>query len=133
MTAPRSAPARPRFREQRTAEGSQVLEDSAFSDEFCRFLQSWVPSVEAAEVLLALAGAPLPAIKPGELDAQRYLELFRAAGLVRAGADGAPRYAPAEAALAAHVETLALAYKERPVTLFRVIYALRNGATAQNR
>ena len=74
LTAPRSAPARPRFREQRTAEGSQVLEDSAFSDEFCRFLQSWVPSVEAAEVLLALAGAPLPAIKPGELDAQRNLK-----------------------------------------------------------
>jgi hypothetical protein len=90
LTAPRSAPARPRFREQQAVEGWQVLEDSAFfSDEFCLFLQNWIPSVEAAEVLLALAGEPLPTVKPGDGDAQRYVKLFRAAGLVGAGADGA--------------------------------------------
>jgi hypothetical protein len=101
------------------------LDDSAFSDEFCRFLQASVPSVEAAELLLALAGEPLQAaMKPG--DTERYLELFRVAGLLQNGHDGAPRCAPADAALAAHVEMLRLAYKQRPVTLFRIIYALRD-------
>ena len=86
-----------------------------------------MPSVEAAELLLALAGEPLQAtIKPGDPDAERYLELFRARGLLQAGADGAPRCAPADTALAAHVEMLRLAYRERPVTLFRMIYALRD-------
>ena len=65
------------------------MEDADFSDEFCRFLQAHVPSVEAAEQLIARRDA-----------------------------------VPAE--LAAHVATLAKAYEERPVTLFRIIYALRD-------
>ena len=65
------------------------MEDADFSDDFCRFLQAYVPSVEAAERLIA---------QPGSV--------------------------PAE--LAAHVATLAQAYEERPVTLFRIIYALRD-------
>ena len=101
-----------------------------FSDEFCRFLQASVPSVEAAELLLALAGEPLQAtMKPGDPGAERYLELFRAGGLLQTAADGAPRCAPADPALAAQVEMLRLAYKERPVTLFRMIYALRDPKT----
>ena len=65
------------------------MEDADFSDDFCRFLQAHVPSVEAAEKLIA----------------QRHS-------------------APPE--LAAHVAMLAKAYEERPVTLFRIIYALRD-------
>lgn len=61
-----------------------------------------------------------------EADAQRYLEQFRATGLAATDASGRHQYRPADAALGAHVEMLALAYKERPVTLFRVIYALRD-------
>jgi hypothetical protein len=65
------------------------MEDADFSDDFCRFLQAYVPSVEAAEGLIAQPGA-----------------------------------VPAE--LAAPVAMLAKAYEERPVTLFRIIYALRD-------
>ena len=65
------------------------MEDADFSDDFCRFLQAHVPSVEAAEQLISRRHS-----------------------------------APAE--LASHVAMLAKAYEERPVTLFRIIYALRD-------
>lgn len=117
----------------------QVLDDSAFSDAFCRFVQTSVPTVEAAELLLALAEEPGRGWLPAELaaklratgtlsdtDVQRYLDQFQAAGLVAPGVDGQRQYRPADEALAAHVRMLAHAYRERPVTLFRVIYALRD-------
>jgi hypothetical protein len=98
-----------------------------------------VPSVDGAEVLLALAAAPerwwnaaelaarlAPATAVSEADVARYLEQFQAGGLVAVGPDRRMQYRPADEALAAHVGTLAQAYKERPVTLFRVIYALRD-------
>lgn len=88
-------------------------------------------------MLLALAVEPgrgwLPAelvagLGPGSAlshaDMQRYLDQFQAAGLVASGVDGRRQYRPADEALAQHVRTLTQAYKERPVTLFRVIYAL---------
>jgi hypothetical protein len=119
-------------------EGSQVLEDSAFSDQFCRFLQTAVPTVDAAELLLAvaaerqrwwraaeLAAALRPATIVSEADTARYLEQFQAAGLVAAGPDQQVQYS-ADNDTATHVNMLARAYKERPVTLFRVIYALRD-------
>lgn len=68
------------------------VEDTDFSDEFCRFLQAQVPSVQAAEDLL-----------------KKY--------------QGAQEI-PAE--VAPHLATLAAAYEQRPVTLFRIIYALRD-------
>jgi hypothetical protein len=117
----------------------QALDDSAFSDEFCRFLQTTVPSVDAAELLLALAADPqrwwLPAdlasqLRPStvlsDTDAVRYLEQFHAGKLTAIGPDGRLQYRPATETLAQHVHMLAQAYKERPVTLFRVIYALRD-------
>jgi hypothetical protein len=115
------------------------MEDSAFSNEFCGFVQSAVPSVDAAELLLFLSGdahrwwAPAelaaqlrPATVVSHTDASRYLEQFRTAGLIAVGPDKLVQYRPADEALAAHVATLTQAYKERPVTLFRVIYALRD-------
>ncbi|MGH8733196.1 MAG: hypothetical protein ACREVB_05890 [Burkholderiales bacterium] len=66
------------------------MEDVEFSDEFCRFVQVHVPSVEAAERLIAAPPPDDPALK-------------------------------------AHVQTLVQAYEQRPVTLFRLIYALRDG------
>jgi hypothetical protein len=70
------------------------LEDTDFSDDFCRFLRAHVPSVAAAEALI---------------------EAWRD-----------PAAQPADPALQAHVKTLAQAYEERPVTLIRLIYALRD-------
>jgi hypothetical protein len=66
------------------------LEDADFSDEFCRFVQATLPTVDAAELLV-----------------------------------GAFRN-PASDALARHVATLAQAWEERPVTLVRLICALRD-------
>ena len=114
------------------------MEDAAFSDEFCRFLQRAVPSFEAAELLLFLArhrdadwslaealGRLRPGVSIGDAEAARYLETFRAQGLV--GADGERvRYQPVSYFLDKQVEALETAYRERPVTLIRMIYALRD-------
>jgi hypothetical protein len=98
-----------------------------------------VPSVDAAELLLALAAEPQRAWLPGELaarlrpassvseaDAARHLEELHAAGVAAPRPDRRTQYQPASEALAGHVRMLAQAYNERPVTLFRMIYALRD-------
>jgi hypothetical protein len=93
------------------------VEDADFSDAFCRFVQANLPSVEAAEVLLAAFRNPdVPCERSPESQS------FQAAGLL----DAAGRYRPAGEPLHAFVQTLAKAYEERPVTLIRLIYALRD-------
>lgn len=113
------------------------MEDADFSDEFCRFLQASFPSVDAAELLLLLAGNPGSAWRPKEVverlpamteaSAAKTLQAFHSSGLAMAGADGSYQYRPANETLREHVERLAKAYEERPVTLIRIIYALRDG------
>jgi hypothetical protein len=115
------------------------VEDAAFSDEFCGFLRAAVPTVDAAELLLLLsreaerwwaAGEAVAALAPGtglrEADAVRYFAVFQANALVAVALDKRVQYRPGFSALAAHVRTLEQAYRERPVTLIRVIYALRD-------
>ena len=115
------------------------MEDVDFSDEFCRFLRAAVPAVDAAELLLLLQAEPGRAwsaaeavaalrasVTLGEAEAQRRFAELEAAGLAATGADQRVQYRPASEELAAHVRTLAQAYRERPVTLIRVIYALRD-------
>jgi len=115
-----------------------AVEDADFSDEFCQFLQGAVPAVEAAELLLILrreAGRTLSAaeaaaaLAPGvvitEAEAARFLDAFQARGLVAIDAERRAHYRPTDAA-AAHVATLERVYRERPVTLIRVIYGLRD-------
>jgi hypothetical protein len=113
------------------------MDDSDFSDAFCRFLQATIPSVEAAELLLALARSPQTWWEPGDAakasgaslapaDAGKIAEHLAARGLLEAAPDKRVRFQPANEELAAFVQTLAQAYKERPVTLIRVIYALRD-------
>ncbi len=115
------------------------MEDAAFSDEFCRFLRAAVPTVDAAEVLLLLqrepqrwwsaeevVGALAPSVSLTASAAAACLAALQASGLVAAGADKRVQYRPGVADLDAHVRTLAQAYRERPVTLIRVIYALRD-------
>ncbi|HWM44211.1 MAG TPA: hypothetical protein VNP36_17375 [Burkholderiales bacterium] len=117
------------------------MEDADFSDEFCRFLRAAVPTVDAAEVLLLLsrererwwavpeaAAALAPGVSLSEVDAARYLAVFQAGGLIAIGPDKRAQYRPGDAALEAHVHTLEQAYRERPVTLIRVIYALRDSS-----
>lgn len=114
------------------------MEDAQFSDDFCRFLQTTVPSVDAAELLLflqressrawsiaELAAALRPAALT-EADVSRYVERFLGRGLVLQEADKRVQYHPGSEELADFVRTLLQAYSERPVTLIRVIYALRD-------
>ena len=116
-----------------------MMEDAAFSDEFFRFLRASVPTVDAAEALLLLqreperwwsaeevAAALLPAVALSASEAAAYLGRFEATGLVALGLDQRAQYRPGHSQLDAHVSTLAQAYRERPVTLIRVIYALRD-------
>ncbi len=115
------------------------MEDVDFSDDFCRFLQASVPGVDAAELLLLLQSQPERAFTPaeavaalrasvtlGEAEAARHFAAFESAGLAARDAQGRVRYQPASELLAGRVQTLAKAYRERPVTLIRVIYALRD-------
>jgi hypothetical protein len=91
------------------------VEDVDFSDAFCRFVQTHLPSVEAAELLLHVRRTPgVP--PPPHRDTAKYLQAFRAAGLLDEGSEE----------LKAHLATLAKAYEERPVTLVRLIYALHD-------
>jgi len=115
------------------------MEDVDFSDDFCQFLQTSIPAVDVAEVLLYLrrnAGAShsLPEIVAGlkgstslsESEVEKHVEGLRARQLVSIDAEKRVRFAPGSEALGAHAATLAAAYVERPVTLIRVIYALRD-------
>lgn len=100
-------------------------EDADFTDEFCQFLQTAVPAVEAAEFLLQMRGGPARAWTPPE-GAARYVSTLQASGLVELDSSQRARYKPASDALAAHVDMLDKLWRERPVTLIRVIYGLRD-------
>src|SRR3954453_19792155 len=111
-------------------------EDVDFSDEFCRFLQGMIPAVEAAELLFVYLREPLRAwtlaealraLGPGVTEAEvgRALDSFQGP-LLAPVEGGALRYQPASAELDAHVRKLERLYGERPVTLIRVIYGLRD-------
>jgi hypothetical protein len=112
--------------------------DPDFTDEFCGFLQRCVANVDAAELLLMLAKRPERSLSVDELraqlapdtnmsvvDAQRCLESLQQCGVVTRDADKRYQYSPSTAN-DGHVAVLARLYIERPVTLFRVIYALRD-------
>ncbi len=100
-------------------------EDADFTDEFCQFLQSAVPAVEAAEFLLQVREDPARAWTPPE-GVARYVSALQSRGLVELGGTQRVRYKPASDALAARVATLDKLWRERPVTLIRVIYGLRD-------
>ena len=112
--------------------------DPDFTDAFCGFLQRCVANVDAAEFLLTLAKDPerswnidelraqlAPDTNMNEAEAQRCLDMLQHCDVVGRDADKRVRYRPLPAH-DAHVAVLARLYLERPVTLFRVIYALRD-------
>jgi hypothetical protein len=111
-------------------------EDVDFSDDFCRFLQTTIPAVEAAELLLVFLRDPTRAwtveelrraLGPGvdDVQAARYLQGFEGQLVARTESD-MHRYQPATPELDGHVRKLERVYRERPVTLIRVIYGLRD-------
>lgn len=111
------------------------MEDAQFSREFFDFLREKIPSVDAAEILLLLYRNPGRPFSPSETlerlgpvlsegEVREILQRLADARLV-AGANATFVYSPATPELAAHVKLLSAAYEERPVTLFRLISALR--------
>jgi hypothetical protein len=115
------------------------LDDAAFSDEFLRFLRTVAPTVDAVELLLLLHRKPdqwwsaqsaCRALAPDELlseaDAARYFGVLHRSGVAALAPDGSVQYRPASPELDRLVGTLAQSYLERPVTLIRVVYALRD-------
>src|SRR5688572_24471580 len=117
------------------------MRDLDFSDEFCTFLQKTVSSLEALELILVLSGdaehtwsaAELsmklrPSFSISESEVTRQLETFCAGGILKRCRNGTVRYEPASESVAEPVQTLREAYVTRPVTLLRMIYALRDSA-----
>jgi hypothetical protein len=102
------------------------MEDTDFSDDFCAFLQTAIPAVEAAELLLCVAARPDVWWDRAQPGTERYVEPLVAQGLLEMAPDGRFRCRIANDAVAGHVRVLARAYEERPVTLIRMIYALRD-------
>ncbi|HYC48425.1 MAG TPA: hypothetical protein VED01_23380 [Burkholderiales bacterium] len=110
------------------------MTDPDFPEALRSLIQEAIPSVDAAELLLALYRSASRALtvrqtideagvrKLPEQDARRYLSLFASRGLL-AGDGESYRYAPVNEDLDAAVAGLARAYNERPVTLVRTIYA----------
>ena len=114
------------------------MSDPDFPEDLRSFIQETIPTVDAAELLVALArergrqfqiAALLEAMRPTavtEPAARRYLAHFQARGLVAHETDNGYQYAPATPELDAAVCALTRVYNERPVTLVRMIYAPRD-------
>jgi len=114
------------------------MADPDFPDDLCDFMQRCTPSVEAVELLLLLARSPGPArtvaelaraLRPtviGESAVRDYLNGFAACGLVEKRPGGGYAYLQPPAHTAALVAALEKAYNERPVSLVRLIYALKD-------
>jgi hypothetical protein len=111
------------------------LEDIEFSDPFCRFIKSAIPEMEAAELLLLFQNRPDASYSTDEAVAKLgpgiavskmadYLRVFQSIGVLQF-AEGRFRYNP-ESEHGAAVSVLEKAYSQRPVTLLRIIYALRD-------
>ena len=100
-------------------------------------LRRCIPNIDAAELLLLLARYPNRAFRASELPAElRPAEVTISAarsylaGLVRCGlavqSRGRYRFAPKNPRLTDLVQALGELYTERPVTLVRMIYTVRD-------
>ena len=100
-----------------------------------RFIQSSIPTYQAAEILLFLAAHPEREWKPEEIvvamrpvvitvpAVKEYIALFKARGIVT-DRDACFQYAPSSPDVENGIAALAHAYNERPVTLIAAIYRI---------
>jgi hypothetical protein len=100
------------------------------------FIRECVPNVDAIELLLAMAEHPertfgmrdlftkIRGTDAPEAMLRKYLASFERFGVIRQQ-DGEYRFVPAHSDMEGIVKTLSKLYTERPVTLVRLIYALR--------
>jgi hypothetical protein len=110
--------------------------DLPFPQSLLELIQSCVPTLQAAEVLLFFASRPdrdfsveevVVCMRPAAITVaavREYAGLFTAHRLV-IEAEGRFRYDPQSAELGRAIGELADAYNERPVTLIRVLYGYR--------
>jgi hypothetical protein len=109
--------------------------DLPFPQSLLELIQSCVPTLQAAEVLLFFASHPdrefsaeevVVCMRPAVITVpavKEYTALFTAYRLVT-DANGRFRYGPLSSELEHAIGELARAYNERPVTLIRVIYRI---------
>ena len=115
------------------------MDEAAFTAAFCDFIRACVPNFEAAAVLACMMRQPEQPWSAGEIvstlkssvsitsaETERCLELFDARGLLERDANRLARLRPHGYLQDAHLRTLADAYREKPVTLVQLIYALRD-------
>jgi hypothetical protein len=100
------------------------------------FIRECVPNVDAIELLLAMAEDPdrtfamrdlfskIRGTRAPDAVLRKYLASFEHCGVI-SQQNGLYRFAPASSAMESIVGTLAKLYTERPVTLVRLIYTLR--------
>ena len=111
------------------------MSDPDFPEDLRSFIQEYISSVDAAELLMLLARDParkfslrelIDALRPtvlSEAAARRHLAHFGAQGFVVSEAADVFQYNAATPALDEAVRALTKVYNERPVTLVRMIYA----------
>jgi hypothetical protein len=114
------------------------MTDPDFPEALRTFIREYIPDVDAAELLLLLArangrrlelAAVVDELRPTVINAaaaRKQLEAFTERGLLARRGEDTYEYQPASADLDALVRALTRVYNERPVTLVRTIYALRD-------
>jgi hypothetical protein len=113
------------------------MEDPDFPETLRAFIREHIPDVDAAELLIKLAREParqyavpslVDELQPtaiSEVSARRHLSSFEERGLVESAGE-LFRYSPASPEVDSCVQALMRVYNARPVTMVRVIYALRD-------
>ncbi len=114
------------------------MTDPDFPEDLRSFIRDHISDVDAVELLLLLArnsersyDIPTltrelrPSVVP-EPAMRKELAGFHGRGLLTETKEGAFRYAPVSSELDGIVRALAKVYNERPVTLVRTIYALKD-------
>jgi predicted ArsR family transcriptional regulator len=114
------------------------MTDPDFPEELRAFIRDHITDVDAVELLLLLArdrdrtydiAALVADLRPSaitEMAVRKHLAVFEERGLVTSSKEGRCRYSPVRPELDAVVRALSRVYNERPVTLVRMIYALKD-------
>lgn len=122
----------------RRVASNDSMTDPDFPEALRSFIREHIPDVDAAELLLLLAASPerrydlasilgelLPTVVP-EAAARKHLALFQERGLIVSTQANTYQYKPDSQQIDGLVRALTKVYNERPVTMVRMIYALRD-------
>ena len=114
------------------------MSDPDFPEDLRAFIRENIPDVDAAELLLLLArnrgrrydiATIIEEIRPtavSESAVRKHLALFKERGLVVQMKEESYQYHPVVEQLDPLVDALTRVYNERPVTMVRMIYALKD-------